>query len=345
MHEAQRAMNEYGKQRMPFLFIIDFELQKPIVIPQEALSEQKVHFTCGSFAQFPSKGTPPFSYPSFSFEKQPLSFTDYAKQFYQVHEAIHRGDSFLVNLTAPTAIQTNLSLKQIYLHSQATYKLWLANQFVCFSPETFITISAEGTIATFPMKGTIDANLPNAAQQLLQSQKEMAEHATIVDLLRNDLSQVARNVRVSRFRYLQYVKTHQKDLLQMSSEITGQLPPDFTAQLGDLLFALLPAGSISGAPKYKTLEIIQATEKQPRGYYTGVFGYFDGCALESAVMIRYIEQINGRFYYRSGGGIHAMSHAPTEYQELIDKIYVPIYRDHPGGGKKAMELAVTPTAL
>ncbi|OGU77880.1 MAG: hypothetical protein A2279_07140 [Stygiobacter sp. RIFOXYA12_FULL_38_9] len=86
---------------------------------------------------------------------------------------------------------------------------------------------------------------------------------------------------------------------------------------------MLPAGSISGAPKKKTVEIIQNAEKLERGYYTGVFGYYDGNNLDSAVMIRFIEQTAEGLVYRSGGGITFMSDVNSEYQELIDKVYVP----------------------
>ena len=91
-----------------------------------------------------------------------------------------------------------------------------------------------------------------------------------------------------------------------------------------MLAKLLPAGSISGAPKVKTVEVIQQAEQGKRGYYTGVFGYFDGENLDSAVAIRYIEQINGQFWFRSGGGITAKSQLKEEYQELLEKVYVPI---------------------
>jgi para-aminobenzoate synthetase component 1 len=174
------------------------------------------------------------------------------------------------------------------------------------------------------MKGTIDARIPNAKSILLSDKKEEAEHITIVDLIRNDLSQVATNITVSRFRYIEELKTNQKNLLQVSSEISGQLYDDYHSRLGEILVALLPAGSVSGAPKPKTLEVIREAEGEDRGYYTGVFGYYDGEKLDSAVMIRYIEKPNDQFFYRSGGGITTQSNAMQEYKEAIDKIYVPV---------------------
>ncbi|MBD4938229.1 aminodeoxychorismate synthase component I, partial [Xanthomonas citri pv. citri] len=89
-------------------------------------------------------------------------------------------------------------------------------------------------------------------------------------------------------------------IYQTSSEICGELNENWQASVGSLLAKLLPAGSISGAPKEKTVEIIQQAEIEQRGYYTGIFGYFDGENLESAVAIRFIEQNNERLLFRSG---------------------------------------------
>jgi para-aminobenzoate synthetase component I len=110
----------------------------------------------------------------------------------------------------------------------------------------------------------------------------------------------------------------------VSSEITGNLREDYKTMLGDILIQLLPAGSVSGAPKTKTLEIIKEVEAQKRGYYTGVFGCFNGKELDSGVMIRFIENKDGKYYYRSGGGITTQSVVALEYQEAIDKVYVPV---------------------
>jgi para-aminobenzoate synthetase component 1 len=173
------------------------------------------------------------------------------------------------------------------------------------------------------MKGTIDASFPNAEHVILSDPKEAAEHATIVDLIRNDISMVADKVWVERYRYIEPIETNQKKLLQVSSEIAGILPDEFDCEFGDLLLKLLPAGSISGAPKPSTLKIIKDAEGYERGYYTGIMGYFDGENFESAVMIRYIENQNGKFVFKSGGGITARSDAHSEYQELIDKVYLP----------------------
>jgi para-aminobenzoate synthetase component 1 len=228
-----------------------------------------------------------------------------------------------LNLTFPTKIECNLSLEEIFNRSEAKYKMLFKDQFVVFSPEIFIKIH-DGMIFSHPMKGTIDASTPKAEERILNNSKELAEHVTIVDLIRNDLSMVAKNVSVKKFRYIEEIITHEKKLLQVSSEISGNMPENYNEKIGDIVFTLLPAGSICGAPKKKTLEIIKRAEKYNRSYYTGIFGYFDGHDLDSGVMIRFIENSLEGLIYKSGGGITVDSDVRTEYKELIDKVYVPI---------------------
>ena len=192
-----------------------------------------------------------------------------------------------------------------------------------FSPECFVKIN-EDQIFSYPMKGTINADVSNAREILLADTKEMAEHYTIVDLIRNDLSQVSKKVSVTKFRYIDEIKTSDSTLLQVSSEIKGELGVDWQDQLGSLFHKLLPAGSISGAPKDKTVNIIKELELIDRGFYTGVAGIFDGVSVDSAVCIRFIEKEAGQLFFRSGCGITSMSNPELEYQEMIDKIYVPI---------------------
>ena len=229
----------------------------------------------------------------------------------------------MLNLTFPTRIETDLTLDDIFHLSSAKYRLLVKDSFVVFSPEIFVQIHG-GIISSFPMKGTIDAHLEDAEAIILGDAKELAEHTTIVDLIRNDLSIIAKHVRLEQFRYIDHIHTNQKDLLQVSSKISGELPADYHKHIGTILFDLLPAGSVTGAPKRKTVDIIKSVEPYNRGYYTGVFGYFDGSSLDSGVMIRFIEQTPGGPVYKSGGGITVSSSAEKEYEEMVDKVYVPI---------------------
>lgn len=323
--QAIEQMNRYGAAKTPFLFIIDFDRTQAHIQKLDEVNPQEILYNIRGKSNAPAI-SPDLDKP-IHFKKKPLPFAQYQQAFERVLENINFGNSYLLNLSALTPIETNLTLKEIYAHSKAAYKLWFRNEWVVFSPEIFVQIE-NGLIASYPMKGTIDAAIPNAEAIILADPKETAEHNTIVDLIRNDLSTVAKSVSVERFRYIDELQTLDKTLLQVSSKIVGELPSDYAQNIGDLLFKLLPAGSISGAPKKKTVEVIKAAENYQRGFYTGIFGIFDGEKLDSGVMIRFIECINNQLYFKSGGGITTFSNAQAEYQELIDKVYVPIVRNH-----------------
>lgn len=319
--EFATEMNKLGKAKIPFLFVIDFEMEKPFLVKLDEVNSDILLFDINGLTNASVDAIPK---KEIVLKKFPITQTEYDKKFKKVFQHLEYGDSFLTNLTTKTEIKIDLALRDIFYASKAKYKLLFGDEFLVFSPETFIQIR-HSKIYSYPMKGTIDASLPGASEKILQDNKELSEHVTITDLIRNDLSQVATGVEVVRFRYIDEIKTQTKTLLQISSEIQGRLESDYHAQLGDILVRLLPAGSVSGAPKPRTLEIIRECEEEKRGYYTGVFGIFNGDNLDSGVMIRYIERHGEKYYYRSGGGITTQSTSVSEYQEAIDKIYVPVY--------------------
>lgn len=310
-------MNLAGQYGQPFLFGVDFELSEGFFIANPARQQDILYRVLneGNAAAEPT---------GLNAELQitPGDPKVYQEKFDCIMAGLQRGDSFLANLTVKTPITTPLSLEQIFRRGRAPYQLYVPERFTCFSPERFVAISA-GRISTNPMKGTIDAGLPDAERRILEDFKETAEHNTIVDLLRNDLSMVADNVRVSRFRYIDRIRARDRDILQVSSEIHGDLPDDYQRRLGDIIFRMLPAGSICGAPKASTLRLIRKAEGEPRGFYTGIFGYFDGRDFDSAVMIRFIEEHQNQLFFRSGGGITAYSDRDDEYRETLHKIYLP----------------------
>ena len=312
-------MNQLGKNRIPFIFILDFELKNPVILKTGQIPNN-IYYKFNNIKNYTLSGT---QTKPLQFTPKPMSFDQYKGPFDAAKKEILYGNSFLLNLTFPTPIETNYSLRELFNTSHARYKLYYKDQFIVSSPEIFVKI-IDGKIYTYPMKGTIDASIPNAASIILNDIKETAEHYTIVDLLRNDLSMVAKKVKVNKFRYIDKLVTSTKTLLQVSSEIEGTLPIGFNENLGTIFEKLLPAGSISGAPKKKTVEIIKANEVDDRGYYTGVFGIFDGKNVDSGVMIRYIEKQNNKMVYRSGCGITYRSDCDSEYQEMIDKVYIPL---------------------
>ena len=217
-----------------------------------------------------------------------VSEADYLEHIRQIHEAIRRGDCYQINHTlrlnlaaygSPAALYRRLRQPVPYaalarLPAAAGLPDWL----LCFSPELFLKIGADGTISTEPMKGTApilgDGQDERRAAELQADPKNRAENVMIVDLLRNDLGKIAQTgkvcvpepFKVSRFG----------SVWQMTSTIQAQALPHITA--ADILRAAFPCGSITGAPKRMSMRIIESLEAEPRGLYTGSIGYLKPCA-------------------------------------------------------------------
>ena len=372
-------INRLASQDEPFLFVINYQGDKAFIRqlsdinPEECLFDFEGRRNSSDEMKNNSE-----KIAEISWQIAPPLYEDYERSFDIVKNNIMAGNSYLTNLTCKVPVNCNLSLEDIFNQAKGKYKLLLrrkrnqaedkaqqkeeeaqnkadkkeenieeiSNPFVCFSPETFVRIK-NGRIYSYPMKGTLDASLPDAEKQLMEDRKEAAEHATIVDLIRNDLSRVAENVRVDKYRYIDVLHTNKGDILQTSSEISGSLPEDYRQHLGKILDAQLPAGSITGAPKDKTMQIIHEAEGYDRGFYTGIMGIYDQGELNSAVMIRFIEEENSpvdfeadgeknfkanegkepkesrELYFKAGGGITSKSDCRREYEEVIQKIYLP----------------------
>jgi para-aminobenzoate synthetase component 1 len=315
--EGFEYINLLGQNRTPFFFIISYDKTK---IFAQALNEldEDIFYKLEDWRNYPVKKRE----KDFTFSKSSVNFSQYENAFEQILEEIRSGNTYLLNLTFKTSIQSSFNLEEIFTYARAKFKLYFKGQFICFSPERFVDIK-NNTIATYPMKGTIDANIPHAKEVILNNEKEMAEHVMIVDLMRNDLGIVGTDVTVEKFRYIEKIKAGKKELLQVSSKITANLDENWRGHIGTLLDNLTPAGSVTGTPKKSTVNIINKIENYDRNFYTGIFGVFDGKDLRSGVMIRFIEEENGTLMYKSGGGITIDSNAKSEYEELIDKIYLP----------------------
>lgn len=311
-------MNEYGREGRPFLFVVDYEMSEGYFV-EDPLAQSEILFELNGVG---NKIVGARRAGSLTVDAIPVE--EYKKMFDVVRAGLEKGDTVLTNLTVKTPIETDLSLADIFAAADTKYQLYVPGRFVCFSPECFVRIEG-GRISTYPMKGTIDAAVPDAENVILADPKETAEHAAAVELLSDDLRlSGAENVRIERFRYIDRLKTSEREILQVSSEIVGDLPADRMARLGNIIFAMLPGGSIAGAPKASTLDVIRRAEPVPRGFYCGVFGWFDGEKLDSGVLIRFIEQdAAGQKFFRSGGGVTIDSDWRKEYDEVLAKIYLP----------------------
>ena len=315
---VKEKLNKFGSLKEPFLFVLSYDLSK-FYIQKLSLIPSNIKYEINlKDNHSPLK--------KIDLEKFPICFDEYKNRFDKLQMHIKNGNSYLLNLTFPTKIKTTFSLDEIYDNVHAKFKLRFnldEENFVCFSPERFINIK-KNKIFTYPMKGTIDANLPNAQAKILGDVKEMAEHTMVVDLLRNDLAIVGKKVKVEKFRYVDKINAGDKKLLQVSSQISATLKNNWNENIGDIITSILPAGSITGTPKKKTVEILKDVEAYDRGFYTGIFGIYDGENLDSFVLIRFIQEDKlGNKFYKSGGGITCDSDPYLEYKELIDKIYLP----------------------
>ncbi|MCG2615679.1 anthranilate synthase component I family protein [Terrimonas sp. NA20] len=197
------------------------------------------------------------------------------------------------------------------------------------SPESQLVIS-NGKAIVHPIAGTFkrtgdDVLDEQAAARLLQDSKENAEHVMLVDLARNDLSRLCDNVTVAQFRQVQFFS----HVIHLVSEVTGTVRKD--SNPFELVAKTFPAGTLSGAPKFKAMELIDQYEPTQRGYYGGAIGFmgFNG-SCNHAIMIRTFLSRDNTLYYQAGAGVVAASQPESELQEVNNKL---------GALKKAISFA------
>lgn len=217
-----------------------------------------------------------------------VSETDYLDHIRQIHEAIRRGDTYQINYTTRLHLQAYGNPVSLYRRLRQPVPYAVLSHLpdaqgqsawtLCFSPELFLKIASDGTISTEPMKGTApilgDGQDERRAAELQADPKNRAENVMIVDLLRNDLGKIAQTgkvcvpepFKVSRFG----------SVWQMTSTIRAQALPH--TSFADILRAAFPCGSITGAPKKMSMQIIESLEAEPRGLYTGSIGYLNPCS-------------------------------------------------------------------
>lgn len=194
------------------------------------------------------------------------------------------------------------------------------------SPETLVKLK-DGELHTFPLAGTRPRGLTQEEderlmQELLADEKERAEHNMLVDLGRNDLGRISRFGSVTVEKYMSIEKY--SHVMHIGSTVRGELREELTAV--DAIDSVLPAGTLSGAPKLRACEIINELEQNKRGIYGGAIGYLDFTGnLDTCISIRLAFKKNGKVFVRSGAGIVADSVPETEYQECINKAKAVMY--------------------
>jgi para-aminobenzoate synthetase component I len=256
-----------------------------------------------------------------------LSRNAYDAAIKQIKNYIHEGDCYQVNFAhrffAAAVGDAYGSYLQLRQQSPAPFGAFLRlpwGDILSNSPEQFLQIDSNRQVKTYPIKGTrprhADSDIDLMfAEELLHSEKDHAENVMIVDLLRNDLSKTCEKVNVSKLCELHHFAT----VHHLISEINGQLRPNQSALLA--FKGCFPGGSITGAPKIRAMQIIEALESHRRGIYCGSIGYvgFDG-QLNSNISIRTAYYQAGELVLWAGGGIVADSIPEQEYQETWVKI-------------------------
>ena len=257
-----------------------------------------------------------------------MSYGEYTSAFLDIKKHLKDGDTYQVNLTFPLEARFSGSVASYYNDlkdaQSANYCAWIHTQdfdVLSLSPELFFH-TMDGWITTRPMKGTRSRGINCAADQAICSElalspKDRAENVMIVDLLRNDLGRIAAigSVNVTSLFDTEIYPT----IIQMTSTIRAKLRESTT--FPDILKALFPSGSIVGAPKVKTMELITQYESRPRGVYCGSVGYLSPTGeIAFNVAIRTLTlKPDGMAAYAVGSGVVANSDSFQEYDECLEK--------------------------
>ena len=256
-----------------------------------------------------------------------ISKAEYVASILKIKEYIAGGETYQVNFTDGISLRTEASAAEIFeslsRHHSAAYSAMMhiaGHHVLSFSPELFFKVDGR-KIETRPMKGTMRRGLDTAedaeAERRLQSDaKNRSEHIMIVDLLRNDLGRVCTmgSVRTENLFAIERYET----LLQMISTVTGTLRPE--VKWYEIFRSMFPSGSITGAPKIRTMQIIRELEKQPRGVYTGAIGFISpDHQAQFNVAIRTLVMKDGVARMGVGGGIVAESDPEDEHRECLLK--------------------------
>lgn len=266
-------------------------------------SEKNVHFTCN------------------------VSKEEYRQMIERTKEYIRDGDIFQAVISRQFTAPYKSSLLNAYRVLRTTnpspYMVYMhidGDEIMCSSPETLIRLQ-DGWLTTFPVagsrpRGKTAAEDKRLENELLADEKELAEHNMLVDLGRNDLGKISRfsSVKVTNYQAIHRYST----IMHICSQVESDIRPDCDGY--SAIEALLPAGTLSGAPKIRACEIINELEAEPRGIYGGALGYVDFAGnMDTCIAIRMAVKKDNKVYVQAGGGIVADSIPDNEYEESANK--------------------------
>lgn len=256
-----------------------------------------------------------------------FSEEEYCGMVERAKKYIYEGDIFQVVLSNRLEADYEGSLLNVYRHlrtiNPSPYMFYFSSddmEVAGASPETLVKLE-DGTLHTFPLagtrpRGTSQAEDEQLEQELLADEKERSEHNMLVDLGRNDLGKVSEfgTVRVEKYMSVE----RYSHVMHLGSTVAGHIRKEKCSL--DAVDAVLPAGTLSGAPKIRAMEIINELENNKRGIYGGAIGYIDFTGnLDTCIAIRIAYKKNGKVFVRSGAGIVADSVPVNEYRECINK--------------------------
>ncbi|MFX0094021.1 MAG: anthranilate synthase component I family protein, partial [Candidatus Hodarchaeota archaeon] len=256
-----------------------------------------------------------------------ISQADYTKNIAYIKEKIRNGETFQTVYSQRLSTSYSGDPYEVYLRlreiNPSPYLFFIdigGYQVFGSSPETLISVH-QNIVRTFPIAGTRRLGTPEEReflkQELLNDPKEQAEHNMLVDLGRNDLGKVCKFGTVHVPRYMEPQEF--SHVIHLVSVVEGQLRDD--KDLIDAFRAVFPAGTVSGAPKIRSMEIIDELEKMRRGPYAGAVGYLSfNARMDLAIAIRTFYTVKNRLYLQAGGGIVIDSNPIREYEETKHKL-------------------------
>ncbi|MCR5273320.1 MAG: anthranilate synthase component I family protein [Lachnospiraceae bacterium] len=299
--KTDRVMENYGKAMADIEKIISTINNAPVT--DSPVTEKEVTFKCN------------------------VSKEEYMRTVEKTKEYIYEGDIFQAVISRQFSADYKSSLLNAYRVLRTTnpspymvYYHFGEEELMSTSPETLVRLE-NGRLTTFPVAGSRPRGLTEEedeklARELLADEKELAEHNMLVDLGRNDLGRISKfgSVSVTKYKMLhRYSK-----IMHICSQVEGDIRDDEDSM--SAIEAVLPAGTLSGAPKIRACEIIEEMESEPRGIYGGALGYVDFTGnLDTCIAIRMAVHHEGKVYVQAGGGIVADSSPEAEYEESANK--------------------------
>jgi anthranilate synthase component 1 len=314
------AFDHYKQKVILIAGVMTANFEESYEAANMALEEMQQLITFGEEADFPKLELQSEVKPAFD-------EATYSKMIEKAKHYIHEGDIFQVVLSNPIRAKATGSLLDTYRVLRASnpspYMFYFSSddiELAGASPETLVKVE-DKTVRTFPLAGTRPRGKTKEEdealeKELLADEKELAEHNMLVDLGRNDMGRICKVGSVAVEQYLGIERYSQ--VMHIGSTVVGELAEGKDAV--DAMNAILPAGTLSGAPKFRACEIIEELENSKRGVYGGALGYLDFTGnMDVCIAIRLVYKKNGEICIRSGAGIVADSNPIKEYEECKNK--------------------------